>query len=944
MRFSCQLPLYFFLVVISPAMTAAADKNVHYEKQIAPLFQKYCAGCHNDSDEEGHFSLETFASLQKGIRSKPALLPGDPSGSVLWRVLAPGGDLVMPPEGEKGPTDAERELIRRWIELGAKGPSGSEPDRLMLHVPQVASKTTISPVTALSFSPGGQLLAVGRYGRIELRQVGEGAVSSWPVVRTLTGLPGKVESLQFVRGGTQLLSGSGVTGSGGLAVVWLIEDGSRVQEFRGHRDGILDAEFSPDGTVLATCSYDKEIILWDVASKKELRRLSGHNGAVYDLAFNHDGSVLASASADATCKLWRTRDGERLDTLGQPLKEQYTIRFSPDGKNVIAAGADNRLRVWKLTFGDQPGINRMILARFAHEAPISTFCYSADGTRLVTAAEDGVIKFFDARSFAELQILKNQPDIISEFAADPISDRIVLGRLDGTLDVLHLPVTNQVVPETSREQIVPELKVVQGPLASIDEVEPNDLPKQAQKVTVPVTIRGAIHTTQQKLGNKSAPDVDCFRFSAAAGETWVIDVNAERSKSELDSYVEVLTENGEPIERVLLQAVRDSYFTFRGKDGKQTNDFRVFNWEEMTVNQLLYCNGEVVKLWQLPNGPDAGFRTYPGNGDRWNFFDTTGLSHALGEPCYIVEPHPPGTFLIPNGLPVFTIYYQNDDASFRESGKDSKLFFTAPSTGDYIVRIRDVRGTEGEKSTYAMSIRPPAPDYTVALTNRKLNVAAGNRVEVAFKVNRRDQFLGPITINADHLPPGISLSSPILVEEGQVDAFGVLSSDDSVVLPTEEQVKAIQLTASAIIQGEAVVHPVEGWAEIKISQEETPIVTIRAATGGVSAIPNNGDGPLEFIIHPGETIMLEVVVERNGFDGLIPFGGDESGRNLPHGIFVDNIGLNGLLLLEKQSVREFFITALDGVPEQSRLFHLRSTAKGTPASAPVLLHVKNRND
>ena len=81
------------------------------------------------------------------------------------------------------------------------------------------------------------------------------------------------------------------------------------------------------------------------------------------------------------------------------------------------------------------------------------------------------------------------------------------------------------------------------------------------------------------------------------------------------------------------------------KTTTESGDFRVFNWQEMKLDEYLYSNGEVVKLWLYPRGPDSGFVAYPGQGSRWGYFDTTPLSHALGEPCYIVEPHPPGTKL-----------------------------------------------------------------------------------------------------------------------------------------------------------------------------------------------------------------------------------------------------------------------------------------------------------
>ncbi len=70
-------------------------------------------------------------------------------------------------------------------------------------------------------------------------------------------------------------------------------------------------------------------------------------------------------------------------------------------------------------------------------------------------------------------------------------------------------------------------------------------------------------------------------------------------------------------------------------------------------------------------------------------------------------------------------------------------------------------------------------------------------------------------------------------------------------------------------------------------------------------------------------------------------GGEHSGRNLPHGVFVDNIGLNGLTLLVGETEREFFITAAKWVPETTRLFHLRAEVEGNQTSWPVVLHVRN---
>ena len=59
-----RLPIYQVVGVllgISLPCAAAESKSPDFTKDVAPIFAKYCSGCHNDNDLEGDLSLVSFA-------------------------------------------------------------------------------------------------------------------------------------------------------------------------------------------------------------------------------------------------------------------------------------------------------------------------------------------------------------------------------------------------------------------------------------------------------------------------------------------------------------------------------------------------------------------------------------------------------------------------------------------------------------------------------------------------------------------------------------------------------------------------------------------------------------------------------------------------------------------------------------------------------------------
>ena len=54
-----------FIFLLSASIAAGHAQSVDYTKQIVPLWDTYCIDCHDDTDADGEFKLDTFANKQQ---------------------------------------------------------------------------------------------------------------------------------------------------------------------------------------------------------------------------------------------------------------------------------------------------------------------------------------------------------------------------------------------------------------------------------------------------------------------------------------------------------------------------------------------------------------------------------------------------------------------------------------------------------------------------------------------------------------------------------------------------------------------------------------------------------------------------------------------------------------------------------------------------------------
>lgn len=480
------------------------------------------------------------------------------------------------------------------------------------------------------------------------------------------------------------------------------------------------------------------------------------------------------------------------------------------------------------------------------------------------------------------------------------------------------------------------VSVVASTASESAEVEPNDKPEQAVATHVaPFGISGTL--SAPKAG---VPDVDLFRFTAAKGKAYVIETVARRRGSPADTKIEVLHPDGKPVDRVKLRAVRDSNVTFRPFDANAAGG-RFVNWEEMDLDQYMYLSGEVVRLFRAPQGPDSEYVFYPGSGGRRRgYFDTGSAAHALDEKTYIVEPHAPTDPPAPsNGLPTFSIPYVNDDASLRDADADSRLTFAAPADGDYLIRVTDVRGFGGDRFVYRLAVRESVPDFSVSTDLVNAAVPAGGGRNFAVRVNRVDGFEGPVKVDIKGVPPGFVVSTPMRIEASQGEAIGTIFQTGGPATMPAMAGEPFRAEISAMVDGKPVGKPaidlgkpiVGGKSPVRVwLLPDDPATAAKAAPASAPA-----NRPAEIVVPAGGFVAAWLKVDRDGFKGPLSFDVE----NLPRGVIVSDIGLNGVLINDGESVRQIFIQAAPWVFGEARPAHSRAREVGGPTSTPVWVRV-----
>jgi hypothetical protein len=236
------------------------------------------------------------------------------------------------------------------------------------------------------------------------------------------------------------------------------------------------------------------------------------------------------------------------------------------------------------------------------------------------------------------------------------------------------------------------------------------------------------------------------------------------------------------------------------------------------------------------------------------------------------------------------------------------------TSGDYCVRVTDARGFGGERFAYRLVVRDARPDFKVTLQGANPTVPRGSGQSFTVAAERMDGFEGAIEINITNVPAGFIISTPLVIEAGQSEAKGTVFALTNAATTTNA---AIEVTATALVDGKPVSRKVNSPGQIRVGDAPKLFVHFEPFTSASETnIVEPPDGkPFEITIAPGQTVPAWLKIRRNGHKELVTF----QIENLPFGVIVDNIGLNGVLIPKEDSERDIFLTCAKWVADQDRL-------------------------
>lgn len=209
-------------------------------------------------------------------------------------------------------------------------------------------------------------------------------VGSWKLLAENKGSSGETPAVSD--DGALLANGIGLTNIG----LRNASDLELIKVFRGHRERIIGKDFSPDGKLLATASFDRTMRLWNLSGTAG-EPMPSHRQEIVGLAFSPDGQWIASGAWDKKVILWGLKTGES-HVLTEHEEAVRQVAFSHDGRLVASAGNDHSVHI---TDSASQSVLHLLTG---HTHMVWGVSFSPDDKTLVSSSMDYIVRLWDVKT------------------------------------------------------------------------------------------------------------------------------------------------------------------------------------------------------------------------------------------------------------------------------------------------------------------------------------------------------------------------------------------------------------------------------------------------------------------------------------------------------------------------------------------------------------------
>jgi WD40 repeat protein len=272
---------------------------------------------------------------------------------------------------------------------------------------------------AVSFSPdGARVLVAGTDGNFSLQVRDVDAPSR---SREIGRHDGPIHAATFSPDGSRIASGSWDE----TVRVWTTDGSNEPVTLRGHQDNVFAVAFTPDGKRVVSGSGDRTVRVWNIEGSGKETILQGHDGSVFSVAASHDGRRVASGSADHTIRVWNS------DGTGDPVVlkghqgDVLAVTFAPDGRHLVSGSADKGVRLWDVS-GRQPS---KVIGQ--HQASVRAVVFTHAGQRVASASRDHTVGIWRIDGVGHPLLLRHPADLLA-MAVSRDDRQLALASADNT--------------------------------------------------------------------------------------------------------------------------------------------------------------------------------------------------------------------------------------------------------------------------------------------------------------------------------------------------------------------------------------------------------------------------------------------------------------------------------------------------------------------------------